>query len=77
MNFVHNNVKLLFLLFYMLLLPVVICNKIVENILYNFVEFYLYDFNKCSCTDQNAPNHTKSIAAVHMHYYVVFCRIRK
>ena len=44
MNVLHNIVKLLFLLFYMLLLLVVICNKIVENILYNFVEFYLYDF---------------------------------
>ena len=44
MNFVHNSVKLLFLLFYMLLLPVVICNKTVENILYNIFEFYLYDF---------------------------------
>ena len=62
MNFVHNSVKLLFLLFYMLLLPVVICNKIVENILYNFFEFYLYDFKNCSCTGSNAPKYTNLIA---------------
>ena len=56
MNFVHNSVKLLFLLFYMLLLPVVICNKIVENILYNFFEFYLYDFKNLNYSLTNGNN---------------------